>query len=131
MENTGLYCSKLGLEMKTFFIQEPRKFWGDQAQTIEISDYGKIELDPDEMISFKTSDGKEYDVARKSWGFYATPSVNSRLKNEGFKTALVKNSKGQWYIMLVEETKMDVFDAYLEKEANEVIEWLDEKPMNP
>tara|TARA_Y100000588_G_scaffold392671_1_gene505457 strand:+ start:2980 stop:3336 length:357 start_codon:yes stop_codon:yes gene_type:complete len=114
--------------MKTDFSTEPRKFWSDQAKTIEISDYGKIKLEPNEMISFQTCDGKEYDVARKSWGFYATPSVNSRLKNEGFKTALVNNSKGQLYIMLVEKGKMDDFHAYLEKEANEVVEWLDEKP---
>ena len=116
--------------MKTDLKKEPRKFWADQAQTIEIKDFGKIELAPDEMISFKTPDGKEYDVARKSWGFYATPSVNSRLSSQGFKTALVRNSKGQWYIMLVENEKLDDFQAYLDKEANEVVEWLDEKPLN-
>ena len=117
--------------MKTDFNQEPRRFWANQAQTIEIMDLGKIELAPDEMISFKTPDGKEYDVARKSWGFYATPSINSRLKSQGFKTALVCNSKGQRYIMLVENEKIDDFHTYLEKEANEVVEWLDEKPLNP
>jgi hypothetical protein len=44
-----------------------------------------------------TDDGKEYDVAKKDWGFYATPSMNGRLKKFGFKTAIVK--KFTWYVL--------------------------------
>jgi len=116
--------------MKTDPIHPPRKFLVGQDKQIEISHCANVDLKPDEQVTFVTDSNKEYDVVRKSWGFYATPSVNSRLKNEGFKTALVKNSKGQWYIMLVENEKMDDFQTYLYKEANEVVEWLDEKPLN-
>jgi hypothetical protein len=117
--------------MKTDPITPPRKFSVGRDNQIEIRHCANVGLEPDEQVTFVTDSDKEYDVVRKLWGFYATPSVNSRLKNQGFKTALVKNSKSQWYIMVVEETKIDVFHAYLEKESNEVVEWLDEKPMNP
>ena len=117
--------------MKTDSIIPPRKFWVGRGNQIEISHCANVDLEPDEQVTFVTDSDKEYDVVRKPWGFYATPSVNSRLKNQGFKTALVKNSKSQWYIMLVDDDQIDAFHAYLEKEQNEVIEWLDEKPMNP
>ena len=52
------------------------------------------------------------------------PSLNSRLLKLGFKTALVKNSKEQVYIMIV-ETKYQIFD-YLKNDKNELVEWFDE-----
>ena len=70
----------------------PREFKVGLDNQIVIKDCGTIHMKPDEQITFVTDDGKEYDVARKDWGFYATPSMNGRLKNFGFKTALVKNS---------------------------------------
>ena len=117
--------------MKTDIINPPRTFRIGQDAQIEISHCANIALKPNEQVTFVTDSSREYDVVRKSWGFYATPSVNSRLKNEGFKTALVKNNKGQRYVMLVENGKMDDFHTYLEMEVNEVVEWLDEKPMSP
>jgi hypothetical protein len=93
----------------------------------QIKDLGKILLDPNELITFKTLSGKNYDFAAKDWGFYATPSINDRLKREGFKTALVVNENNQLYIMVVEEDKLDLFSKYLKKnQDNKVICWLDD-----
>ena len=93
----------------------------------EIKDFGKIILDSSEMISFKTKTGKEYDFVAKEWGFYASPSVNSRLINEGFKTALVVNENNQLYIMVVEEDKELEFKDYLkDKQDNRIVCWLNE-----
>ena len=97
------------------------------GQRLEISDCGKIRLEPNEQVTFVTEDGKEYDVARKSWGFYATPSVNGRLVEQGFKTALVKNSKGRLYVMLVNPARQSEFEAYLNGEKQKIEEWLDER----
>ena len=72
-----------------------------------------------------TNKSAEYDVARKSWGFYATPSINGRLKNFGLKTALVKNQLDLYYIMIVEEGCEEDFFKYLKDESNEIITWLD------
>ena len=103
----------------------PREFKVGLDNQIVIKDCGTIHLTPDEQITFVTGDGKEYDVARKDWGFYATPSMNGRLKNFGFKTALVKNSNGMFYIMLVEKQKVEVFKRYLMNEKNSLVKWLD------
>ena len=59
----------------------PRKFKVGIKKEITIKDCGTIELQNDEQVTFLTGKSAEYDVARKSWGFYATPSINGRLKN--------------------------------------------------
>jgi len=115
--------------MKVIEKKPAREFEVGFEKKITIKDCGSILLKDNEQITFLTNEGKEYDVTRKDWGFYATPSVNSRLKEQGFKTALVRNSIGQWYIMLVEKDKIDKFQTYLREEKNEVVEWLDEKTM--
>lgn len=96
-------------------------------QQISISDCGRVYLEPDEQVTFVTPAGKEHDFVAKSWGFYATPSINGRLADQGFKTALVKNSFGKYYIMVVDPDKMADFNAYLKIERHEIAEWLDER----
>ena len=113
--------------MKVNFKNRPRIYKVGFEDEITIEDHGTINLDKNQQITFLTEDYKEYDLCRKSWGFYATPSINSRLKKFNFKTALVKNIKGQIYIMLVEKEKIDEFHEYLKKEKNFILEWLDEK----
>jgi hypothetical protein len=115
--------------MKIIEKRPPREYKVGIESQITIKDCGSILLEDNEQITLLTRNEKEYDVAKKDWGFYATPSVNSRLKNQGFKTALVRNSKGQWYIMLVEKDKIGKFQNYLREEKNEVVEWLDEKTL--
>ncbi len=115
--------------MKADFKEVPRPFKVGLDQQITIKDCGKIHLDPDEQVTFVTPQGAEYDLARKSWGYYATPSVNDRLKRFGFKTALVRNSKGQVYIMLVEQDRVAEFEQYLAAEKNFLQQWLDEIPL--
>jgi len=93
---------------------------------IEIKDVGEIYLDPDEQITFVTSGGKRHDFVSKTWGFYVTPSINVRLKKEGFKTALVKNKQNRIYLKTVEKEKIDLFNKYCKDEKQTIIEWLDE-----
>ena len=90
------------LELK----DEPREYTVGQDNSITIKDLGKMHLNPDEQITLIKDGNKEYDLCSKDWGFYATPSVNDRLKRHGYKTALVKNSKGQVYVMVVDKLKM-------------------------
>ena len=65
-------------------------------------------------------------MASKSWGFYATPSINGRLKTEGFKVALVVNECNKIYLMVVEKDKNDEFANYLKTDNQRLICWLDE-----
>ena len=104
-----------------------REFKVGLLKQITIKDCGDIQLDDDEQVTFVTNDGKEYDVARKKWGYYATPSINGRLKRFGFKTALVKNTHGMFYIMLVDSNKVREFQNYLKEEKQSIEQWLDEK----
>jgi hypothetical protein len=100
-----------------------RKF---SVNNIEINHIADVELKNNEMITF-IKDNKEYDFVAKEWGYYATPSINSRLKNFGYKTALVRNSFGQVYINIVEIEKMNKFLEYLKSENSEVLMWIDEE----
>ncbi|MCX6077359.1 MAG: hypothetical protein NTW78_10835 [Campylobacterales bacterium] len=110
--------------MKLKLEEHPRVFG---VKRHEVKDFGKIFLDNDEMVSFKTKSGKEYDFVAKEWGFYASPSVNSRLKKEGFKTALVVNENNQLYVMAVEENKIPEFKKYLkDNQDNRIVCWLDQ-----
>ena len=104
-----------------------RKYRCGIGGAVEISDCGRVQLEPNEQITFVAASGKEHDFTAKSWGFYATPSVNARLAEQGFKTALVRNHQGRFYVMVVEREKMTEFLDYLRRERNEVEEWLDER----
>lgn len=116
--------------MKIDFKEPPRAFNVGLDNQVIIKDMGTISLEANEQITFLTPNGAEYDVCRKEWGYYATPSINDRLKRFDLKTALVKNSKDQIYIVIVEKKKMDVFQNYLAAEKGSVLEWLDEELLN-
>jgi Zn/Cd-binding protein ZinT len=104
--------------------QPPRVF--QVGTDIQISDCGKVELEANEMLTF-VSDGKEYDFTAKSWGYYVTSSINGRVARNGYKTALVKNSLGKYFIMAVKNDKVKDFELYLAEDGQELLEWLDER----
>lgn len=105
--------------------QPPRGFSVGRRTVINLKDCGSMQLEPDEQITFVTPDGAEYDVARKAWGFYATPSLNGRLLQFGLRTVLVRNPEGKCYVMLVQKGHEAAFQAYLESEAYVTLAWLD------
>jgi hypothetical protein len=106
--------------------QPPRHFRVGKAGHIELKDCGTLLLETDEVVTFKTASGTEYDVTRKSWGYYATPSLNARLKQFGLRSLLVKSPGDRYFIMLVEQGKEDEFHAYLEQEEQVIVAWLDD-----
>ncbi|MBL4889603.1 MAG: hypothetical protein JKX97_06245 [Candidatus Lindowbacteria bacterium] len=112
--------------MKPDFRDTPRVFRGGHANQIEIKDMGKILLEPDELLTFMADDDAEYDVTRKDWGFYATPSINGRLQSFGWRTALVKNSLGRIFVMIVQTGKEDLFEKYIDEEDEVVLCWMDD-----
>jgi hypothetical protein len=105
----------------------PRKFRVGTIGHVELSDCGRIELQPDEQVTFTTEAGGEYDVARKAWGFYATPSLNGRLPRFGLRPALVKGLEEKFFVMLVERGHEDAFRAYLGAEGLTMLRWLDDE----
>lgn len=105
----------------------PRRYQVGVHRQIEISDCGKVELVSDEQVTFVTESGAEYDVTRKDWGYYATPSLNGRLEGFGLRGVLIRNmNTGRYFVLLLERGKEPQFDDYMKVEALEVIAWLDE-----
>jgi hypothetical protein len=85
-----------------------------------------VELEADEQVTFELSSGAQYDIARKEWGFYATPSLNGRLQKFGLRAVLVFNKvSGKYYILIVEVDKEELFNSYLEQEDSVIVTWLD------
>jgi hypothetical protein len=111
--------------------EPPRVFSVGTQADIRIRDSGDIHLDADEQVSFVVESGRRYDVVRKEWGFYATPSINGRLAGEGFRTALVQNAQGLVYVVVVEFDKQDLFERHCQKEGQTVVEWLDDIRLAP
>ncbi|MBF0319730.1 MAG: hypothetical protein HQL01_08005 [Nitrospirae bacterium] len=115
--------------MRYDLIKNPRIF---EVNGFKIKDYGKIYLKDGEMVSFVTQSNKECDFTAMDWGFYLGPSINGRLKNQGFKVALVLNEYGKLYVNAVEIDKIDEFKKYLKTNQNSTIlcwldDWLSEK----
>lgn len=103
----------------------PRRYTVGWGTPFEMSDCGTVALEPDEQVTFVTPGGAEYDVARKSWGFYATPSLNARLQGFGLRAVLVKNRIGRFFVLLVEQGHEPEFDTYVAEEELELVCWLD------
>jgi hypothetical protein len=112
--------------MKFAELKPPRSFPVGMRKGQFLYDCGKIYLNDDEQITFM-SGSKEYDVVKKNWGFYATPSLNGRLCHFGFMSCIAKNLKTERiFALLVEEGKTAEFEDYLEKESMAVVAWLHE-----
>jgi hypothetical protein len=65
--------------MKFLPKDPPRRFTVGSSVKFDMKDCGTLALTPDEQITLVTEKGAEYDVARKDWGFYATPSRTVRF----------------------------------------------------
>ena len=78
----------------------PRSFKVGKEGKIRLNDCGRVELSPDEQVTFTTPSGTEYDVVRKEWGYYATPSLNQRLVHFHLHAALIKSPDGKYYVFL-------------------------------
>jgi hypothetical protein len=104
----------------------PRLFQVGNAVKFNMKDCGYVELEHDEQLTFITATGGEYDVARKDWGFYATPSLNGRLEQFGLRAVLIRNRETErYFLLLVESGKEANFDVYCDQENLAIIAWLD------
>ena len=111
--------------MKVDTKGKPRLFRVGVDRDIEIAHQADITLDTNEQVTFVTNAGAEFDFVRKDWGYYATPSINKRLKSFGFQTALVQNATGHVFVFVVEPDKIAAFEEYCRIEEQTVLMWLD------
>jgi hypothetical protein len=113
------------MAMKITSVDPPREYECGFDIKRTIRDCARVELKADEQITLLADSGAEYDVTRKNFGFYATPSTNSRLARFGLRTAIARNRLGQLFILLVESGKEPLFDLYLGEEKMQLVTWLD------
>jgi len=113
--------------MKLDIKDKPREF-GVGAYTLR--DYGRVHFQDGEMITLVSPSGRECDVTAKEWGFYLAPSLNARLRAQGFKVALVRNNKGKLFLNAVDIDKIELFFSYLREQNSEVICWLDDEKID-
>ena len=111
--------------MKITELSPPRTFVVGREVTVHIRHCANIELAADEQVTFVTESNGEFDVTRKSWGFYATPSLNGRLQKFGLRAVLVKNLDAKFYILLVESGKETDFQRYIDIDGITIVSWLD------
>ncbi len=103
--------------------KKPRKFLVGLKKDIAIKDFGKVYLKPNEQLTF-VHKKSQFDIAKKNWGYYATPSINKRLKKYNFRTFITKNSFGHIYIKIVHKEKMKEFKKYLKRDKNRIVKEL-------
>lgn len=113
------------LVLKITELAPPRRYRVGKHNQVEIADCARIDLAADEQVTFRTAAGAEYDVTRKDWGFYATPSLNGRLSDFGLRGVLVRNTQGRMFVLLVERTHETSFQRYVEEEQLRIVAWLD------
>ncbi len=102
----------------------PRTFTVGVEASREIRDCGTLHLEPDEQVTFLLGES-EYDVVRKDWGFYATPSLNGRLLDNGLHAVLVRNRFGKFYVFLVEDGRTGELQRHLDEDQISIVTWLD------
>lgn len=113
--------------MEIHETKPPRAFMVGLHGTVEMKEVGKLTLNADEIVTFLGGGGVEYDVARKEWGFYATPSLNKRVLEKGLRPVLVKNPQGRWFVLLIEGDGGEAFKEYCKSEGVQLIAWLDDE----
>lgn len=112
--------------MKINRFDPPRNFSVGLAEDITISHSADVLLADNEQITLISHDQSEYDIVKKDWGYYATPSLNGRLQSFNLRTALIRNTlTNRYFIVLVHSSYQTAFKNYLDKESLEVVLWLD------
>ena len=84
---------------------------------IVITEKLKIKLNDNEQVSFVGKKSKtNYEICKKNWGYYISPSIDKRLKDYGHVVYITKNKDGQVYLMAVDLKKINKFILYCKKE---------------
>lgn len=111
--------------MNFILSNPPRKFVTGINKDMFHIDMAQIDLEPNEQVTFISKGGVEYDVVKREWGFYATPSMNARLLRFNLRSVLVKTIGDKFFVALVEKGKEELFESSLEKEKSKIVTWLD------
>ena len=100
--------------------RKKRSFIVGKNKKIKITEKAIIKLGNNEQITF-LNQNDEYDVVKKNWGYYCTPSINNRLKVNNFRSFIVSNKKKNIFFMIANKKKINMFKKYLKSEENKIL----------
>lgn len=104
----------------------PAREFAVGIRDVTLSHVADVTLKPNEQVTFLTEEGSEWDVVRKNWGYYATPSLGGRLKMNGLRAGLTRSiQSGALFIILVDERFEPEWAEYCADEGQELVAWLD------
>ena len=107
----------------------PREFVAGPGIDSAIRHCADVTLTPGEQITVLTETGKQWDIVRTGWGFYGTPSLDSRLRDQKLRACLVETSAGKRFIWIVDAHCVDELRAYMRNIGVCRFAWLDEIPL--
>lgn len=100
---------------------------GFEVKGVTLNHVANIRPNPNEIYTFISPKGAEFDVTAKDWGYYATPSTNGRLKRMGYRTALAHSeATGMRFVLIVDPEKLEEFERYCAEQETVIDAWLDE-----
>ena len=81
-----------------------------------------IRLKTNEQITFYFN-RSNYDVIKKNWGLYISPSLQKRCLKAGFKAVIISKNKNS-YVAFVHKKKIKLFIDFLKKENYKLKVWI-------
>lgn len=81
-----------------------------------------ISLNPDEQATFVIENSK-FDVTKKDWGFYVSPSIQKRCINNRLKAAIIFQGKN-YYVVFVKKNKEKIFFSFVKKNKYNFLDWI-------
>jgi hypothetical protein len=108
-------------------IKDPPRRFPVGLKEITLAHVADMAREPDEMVTLSDGVGRELDVTRKDWGWYATPSLGGRLRRFGLRAAIMRNvDTRQCFVVLIEEGHEADWRRYMADERQELVLWLDD-----
>lgn len=93
-----------------------RKFRPSKKFNITITEKAKISLENNEQITLIDQSKNEYDIVKKSWGYYSSPSINKRLVKNNYQAFLVQNINNKTiFLFTVQKSKKRMMQDYIKK----------------
>ena len=82
----------------------------------------KILLGNNEQVTF-FQDKSSFDVARKDWGFYLTPSLQGRCLKKGYKCFLIMHNKDLRLFFVKKKFGLKKINLILKKNTNKIVKF--------
>jgi hypothetical protein len=124
------YCGREGLTVFAVLNATSNNIQANDTPSPSVQidpDLEELVLGQDEQITMVSENGSEVDVARKEWGFYATPSIGSRLPRYGYNACLIRNADDALFMAVVLKQYESEFDAFLLHTGQKFVAWCDDK----